>query len=90
MLLEYWFALWQEMFRPTDVFAGFRGERSSGFVYCISLFFFMLSTSSMEIPGSGNHSHSPPRQTRNKNRPSPQYYMGMVRAITKVLNEMKM
>ena len=39
----------------------------------------------MEIPGSGEHSHPSPRQTRNTNRPSPQYYMGMVRAITKVL-----
>ena len=42
MFLEYWFVLWEEMFRPTDVFAGYRGERSSWFVYCISLIFFYV------------------------------------------------
>ena len=66
MFLEYWFVLWEEMFRPTDVFAGYRGERSSGFVCCISLIFFMLSTSSMEIPGSGDHSRISPTPSNEK------------------------
>lgn len=76
IFLEYWFVLWEEMFRPTDVLQ--RGAlKQVCLLYFAVLFFLMLTTSSMEIPGSGDHSH-------------PQYYMGMVRAITKVLNEMKM
>lgn len=42
MFLEYWLVLWEEMFTPTNVFAGYRGERSSRFLYCISLFFFYV------------------------------------------------